>query len=119
VISFDPLWSIFLVSNGTFTIDGVCKQGGDRLFEASNKLNMRIAQVSGVLTGELSLIEKGSTSVTMLDVLGNNVATLFSKFVDDENESFQFNISDMPEGVYFCVLRTPNQLLYKQLMIIK
>ncbi len=62
----------------------------------------------GKINFELSAVQNTSVTVTILDVNGNTLETLFNKSLNAGRTSFQWNAKHLASGIYFCRVRTNN-----------
>ena len=72
-----------------------------------------------VTTIEFSLPRSGRTTLTILNVLGEEVARLVDNEVQAGNHIVQWNASAVPSGMYFYQLRSGNFLQTMKLLLLK
>jgi len=70
-------------------------------------------------TIEFTLPSRASVSVKILDLLGREIATVFSEQLSAGTYSRQWNASGMPSGVYFCRLRVGAFSQTKKLILLR
>ncbi|HQY21147.1 MAG TPA: CotH kinase family protein [Ignavibacteria bacterium] len=58
-------------------------------------------------------------SLKVYDVLGNEVATLVNEKQTAGNYSVEFKGADLSSGLYFYILKTPNQSVTKKMLLVK
>ena len=58
-------------------------------------------------------------NVSLIDLSGRQIATLFSGRAENNAYSISLNTNNLSTGVYFIRLTTPNKTLYKKLLIVK
>jgi N-acetyl-anhydromuramyl-L-alanine amidase AmpD len=63
--------------------------------------------------------ESGLVTLSVFDLLGNEVAVLFNKIVQSGNYEVEFNGSHFASGVYFYRLQAGANILSKKLMLLK
>jgi hypothetical protein len=106
-----------------FTLDRICVEGGMRLVKASgtrlamtqNKPN----PASGITTIDFSLIEFGTSSVTVYSMLGEPVLQAMSGRLEPGEYSLDMDVSRLPSGVYFYVLQTPTNRRVGRMEVIR
>lgn len=99
-------------ANGTFTLGGVCKKNGTRLFIDDGKLQLHTISPNPLHNeGELifSLIEEGETLIEIMNMQGELVQTLLQNTLQPGEYSVHIDAAHLEQGVYFCRLRTPSQ----------
>ena len=111
----------FESESGTFNILGICPEGGNRLINPDGEeVVLKIAPnpSDGKLSVEMNLIEKGSTSLTIYDNIGNSV---FEKNFESFRGKLELNIetSKFSTGLYFVSLKTPTIRKMEELIILK
>lgn len=107
---------------GIFTLQGVCRQGGNRLISADNTLylsEIKPNPVSKYADVEYEIIERGITKLYIVDLYGNNKNEVISKFHEPGFYHLQLDISELVQGIYLLVLETPTQLERRKLIITK
>ena len=60
-----------------------------------------------------------NVSLKVYDVLGNEVATLVNEKQTAGNYSVEFNGADLSSGLYFYILKTPNQSVTRKMLLVK
>jgi hypothetical protein len=106
--------------DGAFLTDGLCKQGGTRLFSADGRILLtqnRPNPANGITSIEYETIEEGPVKLWVSDPLGRNVETLVDSYLKPGHYSLSFNVSMLPQGTYFYLLQTPSLLLRRCLII--
>jgi hypothetical protein len=110
-----------LESPGAFRLVEICREGGDRLFDAEGRLRLEQNSpnpfnTSTVITFET--IEAGSVQVFILDALGRRVHTLVDEALAPGVQQRVLDLRNAPSGQYICVMRTPatTRLIRMQLL---
>jgi len=111
-------------NNGTAIIDmGAYEFGsipvGVYQFEVRNlkfNFNCYPNPFSDFLIIEYSLHLSGLVSLTINDVNGTKLKTIFSKFKQKGNHSYQWNTGGLKKGVYFCKLKTNNGIQTRKII---
>lgn len=106
--------------SGEFILKGYCEDGGIRLFDNSGTLEL--AQNSpnpaeNITKFDYEVIEIGKTSITIYNSNGELVDTIVSADLEPGKYSILYDTSQLPNGIYFYSLQTPNQKLVKQMLI--
>lgn len=76
--------------------------------------------VSGILNINYTIINPGTSRITITNILGIPVG----KIPPDENPvavngKFKFDTSTLPSGIYFCTLQTPECTITKQFVVVR
>ncbi len=110
-------------ADGNFKLLELCEQGGTRLFNPTG--DIKIASLSpnpaiNQIEIDFSLAEKGQTEITVTNLLGETVATLFSENISEVRDmKITRDISKLGSGQYFISLKTPTYMERRKLIIIK
>lgn len=94
---------------GRFTLDGICRDGGDRFFDADDVVSLSQNHpnpFNPVTTIEYSLIEEGHVSLIVHDASGRACATLVNTYQHPGRYSVVFDARHLSSGIYHCILRT-------------
>lgn len=108
------------IVDGLFRLKNVCPAGGKRLVNPSGTFSL--AQnvpnpFSGETTIEYETIERGPTTLRIVDLLGRTVATLVNEDLIPGRYSASFNARRMSHGVYEYVLQTPSATVGKIMIV--
>ena len=60
-----------------------------------------------------------NTSLFIVDITGKKVQTIFNEKMETGRHLFNWNSNQNPSGIYFSVLKAPNSIKTKKLMLIK
>lgn len=106
--------------NGLFKLIKLCKEGGTRLFAASDSLILRQnipnpAQTSTTI--KYSLLEEGISKLWVTDILGRKVMTLLDDYVKPGEYIARLNTSSLSDGNYFYILQTPTSVKRRMMRI--
>lgn len=110
------------VEQGYFTLLGICREGGTRLYDADGQVNLRPNHPNpfNPRTGiEFEVIEAAHTTLYVVDGLGRRVATLVDAVLQPGVHSTTFDASTLPSGVYICVLQTPTVVKTRRMLLAK
>jgi len=76
----------------------------------ANNLNLEISIYPNPVTNSfninLNLPESGNISIKLLNTIGYTVDVLLSKYLTEGIYNFQFNKGNLPDGLYFCEIRS-------------
>ena len=65
------------------------------------------------------LTKTGFTSLKVFDILGNEVAILINDELQQGNHEFDFNATNLINGVYFYKLSQGDNLIIKKMLLVK
>jgi hypothetical protein len=105
--------ALLQVSAGTFTLEGYCQAGGNRLVSVDGAFGMRAIRpnpASSQTEVEFELIEHGPTELALFDVLGRRVRTVVADELEPTAHVLSINLTDLPSGIYILELRSPSQV---------
>ena len=68
---------------------------------------------------EFTLAEQGKATLKIFDILGNEVSTLVNEQKAVGKYKVTFNASNLPSGVYFCILQTGSFVSTKKMILLK
>ena len=109
--------------NGTFCISNICPEGGIRLIDPNNKaalLSLTPNPAENTIELEFSLTEKSYTEISLYNILGNKVKTIFSENVNIFNtRKIKADISDLSSGRYLLVFKTATVVETANLQVVK
>jgi hypothetical protein len=57
------------------------------------------------------------TSISIYDMLGNEILPVVNKFLNRGEYIFDINVSDIPPGIYQYILKTPSDILHNTMII--
>ena len=99
------------VTGGTFSLEGYCSVGSNRLVRVTNDFGIKYVAPNPVqnrLTVEFELVEDGQTRLTLYDALGRAAHTLLNRRMSANPHRLETELN-LPAGVYFLELETPTQ----------
>lgn len=109
-------------TDGHFTLLGICREGGTRLFDGAVQVQLkqnRPNPFNPVTEIEFVLIERGETRLRVFDALGRIVATLADGYFEPGTHVRSFNADGLPSGIYFAVLETPTIIRQRRMLLLK
>lgn len=96
--------------DGYVIILDICEEGGERLLHTSKKVSIALVSAQPAneeATVEMTVAEKGQTTLSIVDLSGNTVATLYKGSPEFEMTQIRFSTSMLANGIYFLSLKTP------------
>jgi len=108
--------------DGVFCIKDLCKQNGTRLFAETYPIYLSECVPNPAADEFLisfNLIEEAQTTLTIYNLFGTKILTIFDKVATAETFSIKQDISDLTNGVYIVVLKTPSHNLARILRVVK
>lgn len=110
------------VEDGSLTLD-ICRQGSPRLFDDSHTLALQLTSAhpicSGVLNANVALIEKGITSVELVDAYGRLLPLIAPMWMDAGIHHLSMPVHDIATGSYVLRLTTPSQTLVLPIVVLR
>lgn len=103
-----------------FLLNGICREGGDRLFSESGTLYLNQCSPNPATDfAEITFgtIEKGFTRIAIYDMMGALVSVVFEEDVQSGERIVGVDLSSVPSGVYVYRLETPTQTLTRTMVI--
>jgi CubicO group peptidase (beta-lactamase class C family) len=71
---------------------------------------------SGSITLEYELEHDATVNLSVYTQLGQQIKTLVNEFQPNGEQKVQWNASGMPPGVYYCLLKTDNQVVTRKII---
>ncbi|MCL5991444.1 MAG: choice-of-anchor D domain-containing protein [Bacteroidetes bacterium] len=108
--------------SGKFKILGICEEGGKRLLDMSEKVQMLLINpnpASDEAEIEFELIENDRTQLIITNILGEMVLTLFDGIPESGRKKIIFNTNDLIQGNYYVILKTPTIIKTQRVCIVK
>ncbi len=107
------------VSN--FCVLGICRDGGVRLYRADGG-NAALSVTSTLPTQPeehitITTVENGMTKLSLINILGQTVATLLNDQLPIGERSIELDISTLNAGTYLLVLQTPSEYITRILNV--
>jgi hypothetical protein len=106
----------------TFRLSGICQEGGVRLFEANDSLYLKSARpdpATSVTEIEYGLVEPGWTEITLVNSAGERVQSPAAGLMLAGKYLLTLDVSQLPSGIYYCVLRTPSQIIQRPMRVVQ
>jgi WD40 repeat protein len=109
--------------SGTFTLLGICHEGGTRLLNPNGKVQLMLARPNPAgdeVEIGYELVESGRTQLFIINMNGERVKTLFDKEISSFGvNSEKITTSELSSGSYLVVLQTPTEMKSIKLEVIK
>lgn len=105
-----------------FTLQGVCKSDGGRLFSINGNVAIHAMYpnpASSESTLEFETIEHGITTISILDVLGNTAYTLLEQELPAKVHTLQIPTDNLSNGRYYVIIKTPSVTKVTPLQVLK
>jgi hypothetical protein len=110
------------VLHGQLTLQGICREGGDRFFDGSGQVMIKANTpnpFNPVTEISFEVIEAATTQLFVLDMLGRRVATLVDGYLLPGAYTGIFDAVGFPSGVYIAVLSTPTVTKTHRMLLAK
>jgi sortilin (neurotensin receptor 3)/immunoglobulin I-set domain protein len=112
---------------GAHTTDGVfrlntCRNGGHRLFDDQGTISLeqnRPNPFNASTVIEYEIIERGTTQLYVMDMMGRRIKSLVNDFMEPGRYSISFSLGGVASGTYMYVLQTPTQIRHKLMEMVK
>ncbi len=106
--------------DGSFTLLDLCREGGARLLNpdgAAAMSKIRSNPFSDDISFDLNLIERGPTSIMLVDMTGTVVRTLEEADRGPGTHDIHIDVGEIPAGRYFVTVRTQTIVLIGQVEV--
>ncbi|MEP7217518.1 MAG: hypothetical protein ABI876_01310 [Bacteroidota bacterium] len=101
-----------IMLDGEFYLSGICITNGDRLIRGTRDVMLKPIRpnpASEQAEVEYEVIESGGTQLYIADLFGRPVRRLLDGGVAPGRHVGEIDLSEIPSGVFFLVLRTPSE----------
>lgn len=108
--------------DGEVILDDLCRKGGPRLFRntgAGAGIVVSPQPTTGPTTADLTIVERGQTSVQLTDVTGRVVSVMVDRFLVPGTYHVPFTTDTLPAGTYFLVMTTPTDRITRRVDVAK
>jgi hypothetical protein len=108
--------------NGLFCLNDLCEANGTRLIFPSGEfyLSQNVPNpFSRSTTIEYELIEDGLITLEVFDSIGRKVTTLVNEDQKAGEYSVVFYAENLPDGIYFYILKSFNKVVSKNMFHLK
>ena len=110
------------VQHGQLTLEEICREGGDRFFDASSAVALRPNRpnpFNPITEITFDVIEAAPTQLEVYDALGRRVALLLDRNLDPGSYTRTFHADGLPSGIYIAVLKTPTVTKIQRMLLVK
>lgn len=101
----------------------ICLAGGTRLVQiattATALASAKPNPVTDISTIDLSLMERGYTTLTLYNTMGQAVKQLLGAEMEAGTYSLTADAASLPSGLYFMILQTPTERITRRLEVIR
>ena len=107
---------------GRFTLLGVCRDGGTRLFSDSGRISLaqnRPNPFNPLTVIDYETIETAHILLLVYDITGREVARLVDGIQDAGRHTVSFDATALPSGQYRYALITPQEVRMRSMVFIK
>lgn len=108
------------IENGEFTLEPVCGLSGNKAVSFGQTLNLKQNYpnpFSETTTIEYTLLENGQTTLSVTDMQGKTVATIYNGLATRGSYTQSYNAHALPSGEYILRLVTPNNTVSRVMVI--
>jgi photosystem II stability/assembly factor-like uncharacterized protein len=126
----DAMWTTFFTSQDTGFIAG----SNGKMYKTTNGTTVTIDESNQTLQSKINisilpnpihtdaeinyfLPSKSLCSLNILDVKGNQIASLINEVKENGKHQLRFNSKEFANGIYYCELKTNNQQVIKKVII--
>lgn len=107
-------------SNGNFTLDSLCFEGGVRLISGNSRLWLGQNSpnpIDDFIKIKFSVIEYGVHKILIYDLFGREVKKIFDMFIAPGEYEVSEQLNDLAIGNYFYVLKTPTTKISRKMTV--
>ena len=118
----DTLEVLTQTIDGTFELNNLCRQGGVRLYDPEGEVAIKPVRpnpTSGRTDIIYTTVEPGWTRLSVKDVMGREVHSLFEGLLVPGEYVVDYNAQFLASGTYFLVLETPTLIVSEQMNVIR
>ncbi|MFP4528762.1 MAG: choice-of-anchor D domain-containing protein [Candidatus Kapaibacterium sp.] len=112
----------FTATPGEFLLEGICDQGGLRLFDPFTAAALAAPGPNPASEGisiNFKTSERGYTRIILVDSYGRTAAEIFDGIPEPGSHSEYFPTGNLSSGVYFIIMQTPTQNFRQSIIIQK
>jgi len=109
-------------ANGEVKINGLCEEGGHRLFDGRGILRIGDIAPNPVISNSevtIDLAESTHTNISIMDYQGKIVGSLRDDFMTKGSHVIDININSLPQGMYHLIVRTRYDLVRSSFVVRK
>jgi len=108
--------------DGSFTLTGICTNGGARLVLANGTEGLKSVipnPSSGTVRIAYDLVERGQTRLTITDLVGREVGIVYTGNRIEGAYEDTFDATKLSTGVYVIVLETPTARMSTMMQVVR
>jgi hypothetical protein len=109
-------------TDGRFCLSNLCQQGGTRLIDPDGKFSLGMATpnpATDAVQIDYEVLEKGRTTLVVLDVLGREVRRLVDRDMDPGKYTVVADLRTVEPGSYLYVLTGPHERATRHLNVVR
>jgi hypothetical protein len=109
-------------TDGRMCLTGICTDPTARLISDTGILYLSSPMpnpAGGMIEFSIGLIENGRSELSIINSFGEEVAKVFDKDFSAGVYPARFDTSNLPQGTYFCILKTPTQSAVQRMEVVK
>ncbi len=110
-------------TSGSIQLLNLCEQGGKRLFNPNGETGISTLSPNPAedkIHIDFSVTEKGFTEISLVNLLGETVATFFAEEIADfQDREINGDVSQLSSGQYILQFKTPTYIEVYQLSIVR
>jgi len=110
------------IKNGTFILDGICREGGARLIGSNGQVQLMLVRPNPAQEFaeiEYETTESGRTQLYLINALGETAMWLVNGEVAKGRKVIQLNIDEIKSGAYFLIMKTTTQVRSVRVDVVK
>lgn len=107
---------------GQVILDDLCRQGGPRLIKLAAQgagIHVSPQPATGPATIDVAVVERGHTTVTVVDMTGRTLATIVDRYLQPGVYRLPIDVTTMSNGAYYILMTTPTERRSQRLEISK
>ncbi|TAL67075.1 MAG: T9SS type A sorting domain-containing protein [Bacteroidetes bacterium] len=107
---------------GTFTLRGICREGGARLVGSNGQVQLMLVRPNPAqefAEVEYETTESGRTQLYLVNALGKTALSLIDGDIPKGRKVIRLNIDEIKSGTYFLILKTTTQVRSVRVDVVK
>ncbi len=118
----DATYTVSSVEDGCFYLSGICPDYGDRLLDPDSRVSIKSIYPNpsnGKVNILFELCEKGYTKMTIVNVYGEEILTVFEGEPNTGETTQTIDSRSLAAGSYFIILQTPTVTRVNKLEVVR
>ncbi len=106
----------------SFSLLGVCREGGPRLTGSFGRTELvpPAPNPAGTICNfEFEIVEKGMVQLSLVSIAGETASVLLNENLEPGRRLISKDLSEIPAGSYFLILKTPGKVRVQRMSIVK